>query len=142
MSACVTGTLQARFPPLDQEGDQSYPVHFLYDNNDPAALRLTFHPSEEETVIWIFSLDLFRAAFKTGQVQGLGDVKIDPNHGPGQLCVYLTAPGGTTPVVFSYGSARQLIQQIQVFVPASREDGCVYSDQVMDNLIASILAQS
>jgi hypothetical protein len=141
MSACVTGTLQTRFAPLDQEGDQSYSVDFRYDNTDPAALRLIFHPSEEETVEWIFDLDLFGMAFKTGRVQGLGDVKIDPNHGPGQLCLYLSTPKGTTGAIFDYRSIRRLIGRIQDFAPAPCEDGRLYSDKVIDKMIASILAQ-
>jgi hypothetical protein len=125
----------------DNQLSRQFPVHFIYELDDPAAIILVFFQDPGSPVTWVISLDLFRDALRTKQPQGMGSVQTGPGQRAGTFQLRLAGPESAVVFVFQTISLLRLFTYLQPHIPQPRNaDEFLYPETYWDEIIAGILA--
>ena len=91
-----------------------------YSDDDPYAVRVTFHAGHEEPVEWVFARDLLRAG--TLGRAGAGDVQAWPCDGGQALRIRLSSPFGEAVFEATAADVTGFLDRAAALVPEGGED--------------------
>lgn len=82
------------------------PVEFIYDTDDPWAVRLVFAPA----TVWHFGLELLSDGLRWPT--GDGDVRLRPDYN--KLVLHLRAPSGEALIVLPLAEVSRFVEQAEI----------------------------
>lgn len=110
------------------------PATLSYRSRDPYAVTATFHTPTGD-VVWVFARDLLVTGVK--RPVGLGDVRVAPVRGDGDIALTLSSPDGNARLTVDESAIGTFLRRTHRVVPAGQEGD--YLD--VDAMIAALVAQ-
>ena len=106
-----------------------------YRDDDPYAIRMSFHVGMDDPVEWLFARDLLAVGMQTPV--GEGDVRVWPAHGATDvLFLHLRAPSGEALFELSRATVAGFLRETEALVPTGAETTMLALDEELQALLS------
>ena len=136
-SATVAAELGLRLV-VPEHGGVPLTASLAYRDDDPYAIRMSFHVGMDDPVEWLFARDLLAVGMQTPA--GDGDVRVWPSrsHGQGVVCIALSSPEGEALLEAPARALESFLKRTDAAVPPGTE----HRHFDLDTELSHILAES